>query len=402
MSANENPQIPSLMEEASQLAREGEWETAAATWDLVVTSAQAAHLEEAALSAAIKAADALRRAERPLDAIRALRRVIDMTDNPRILAAQDVQLVGVLLAAGQLEGAEQLAEARAEDLPSGTLRAVAIDTLLGVFLATGNAEGFEAWLDHLEDTPSDHTAIATRFRRGQQLRIQGSLNEAAVSFAYTIESLSDAPGAQGARAAARFARAEIALLQGDYANALEQYEQAKTDWVAVGRKGAVYRAEAGRLHALLLQATTGVLPTTLDDAITFAWGRGLALLEAELRVTRAECKKAIGIDTIDEDFERACVLADESGAKWLAGRCRYRWFRANGAGGTAILRHAIDLLEGDVPWRALVELELAKVLTSSAPEEARSLAEEALDRFTDMSMTGPQAEAIEVLERLEA
>ena len=66
MSANENPQIPSLMEEASQLAREGEWETAAATWDLVVTSAQAAHLEEAALSAAIKAADALRRAERPL------------------------------------------------------------------------------------------------------------------------------------------------------------------------------------------------------------------------------------------------------------------------------------------------------------------------------------------------
>jgi hypothetical protein len=124
------------------------------------------------------------------------------------------------------------------------------------------------------------------------------------------------------------------------------------------------------------------------------------LLEAELRATRAECKMAAGLADIDQDFERACSLADEAGARWLAGRCRYRWFRTNGTGGSTMLRHALELLKDDIPWRALVELELARVLAPSALDEARTLADHALDCFTDMSMSGPQAEAIELLERL--
>jgi tetratricopeptide (TPR) repeat protein len=380
------PEISDLMEEASRLARLGNWEAAAASWDLVLESAQAAQLDETAVDAAIKAADALRRAERPLDAIRALRRVADLTEDPRILAAQDVQLVGVLLEAGQLQGAEQLGEARAEDLPPGTMRTIAIDTLLGVFLAAGDAEGFAAWIDHLEDSSSDLTAIALRYRRAQQLRIRGALDESSFQLGQSAAELATIDGAQGARAAVYTAIAEIDLLQGAFENAMTRFEQARAEWKTVGRRGASLQAEAGRIRALLLEGETGVLPTAIDEAITYTWGRGLPLLECELRATRGECRAAAHQPGVNEDFERAMELADQAGAKWLAGRCRYRWFQTTGAGGGEALREAARLLHDDVPWRALVELELAKTLVEVDPEQARQLADSLLDRFASMGM----------------
>lgn len=334
------------------------------------------------------AGEAWRRADRPLQASQALGLALELSPEGPQAALCRLKLAGVLGELGESETAARLAEDAAAALPSGPLHALALDTCIEAAHAIGDRPRGRRWHEllrtHVASLPPEVAlAMAVGFRDGQGARLDGDLVEASANFATVIGAAEAIDDAGPAAAAAEAELAEIALLRGEYADALAMWDQAVTQFSAVGRRGLDARAEAGRVRA---QIEVGVQPMlhALDDALVFAEQRQMVVLEADLRIARGMGRAATDPAGSRLDFERAISIADRLGHAWRAGRARLERVRRHpGPDDIAELERAEADLAGNEPYRwrcaALRAIRLAG-------PEGKALAMTALARFEAMDM----------------
>jgi len=369
---------------ASRAAADGDWDDVAERMSRVCKQAMDSEDLQIARSAAVSEADAYRRAERPAEAVRAIRRALDLSNDPTVQVVQELQLVAVLLDVGRLEVAELVARERVAACGPGPLRILSIDSLCGVLLARGDVAGMAGLIRQLEDEAEGTMTVAARFRRAQLDRLGGRLEDAAEGFGGCMADLDARDGAVGAWAAACSGLAGVALLRGDAEDALPLYDRAAAAWQRAGRRSGELRVMAGRARAALQLGASTFLPNLMDAGVSYAQERDLTLLQVEMLEVRAMCLAAAGLKSrAHEDAAAAVALADRVGARLLAGRARYEQYLAGG-GGDVSLRQAVLDLNDDRPWCARAMTALAAATPD--PDEAAELAGAAVCRFSAMGM----------------
>ncbi len=375
-----------------------DWSTLAELWEGVLTQAVAQNDDELASEASIRVADALRRDDRPAATLKALKRSLDLVQQPALRALQEVQLVGALMDAGYLDVAEQLGRERVAACDAGPVRAIALDALAGVLLARGDVLGLHGVVDRLRDEAKGPTAISVRFRGGQLARLDGHVPEAAESFATVATTLAGIPGARGGEAAAWNELAELCLLRGDADDALVFFDRAAAAWTVAGRRVGLFTVEAGRSMAAVANGATTFLPGLLDGPVDYAEERGMPLLEARLRLARGLCRALSGSSVAGVDLEAALLLANTAGAPFLAGQIRLEGWR-QGLFQRSELEAAVDQLTGNQPLYARALVYLADAILEDNVAQAVHLAATALARLSFMDLPQDEAAARRVLAR---
>jgi tetratricopeptide (TPR) repeat protein len=345
------PGTDSIVTRAEAARAEGRWSDAGDLYRSAWEAADAIQNREEARRLSTLAGDAYRRADRPAAAARCLQAALDLADHtsdPGRVVGQ-VQLAGVLTDAGQLAAALEIAQAAVSGAPAGPNRAVALDTLMSVRLALGDVAPLQGLLSRLDDSAPASMRCAISFRRAQVYRLQGHLEAAESELADAHQQLTAIPRALGALAATTSLQAEIRLLHDDGEGAIALFENAGRMWTTAQRRAGLYRSESGLIRANLACGRTR-LPSSLTGPIEFARERGLPLLEAELRSTRATAWSRAHVSGAPEEYAAAIGLAAQAGARLMEGRIRLRRRWAGIQMQDAMWTQAC--LAGDVIWSA--------------------------------------------------
>jgi hypothetical protein len=285
------------------------------------------------------------------------------------------QLAAVLLDAGQIDAAADLAAtalANAKDAVASTL---ALDTLVGLTLTQGRLDATRGYIEQLAAIDLAGSELSRRFRTAQVDRLDGLVSAAELSWLALTAELGQHAQAVGPEGATWAELGEIDLLRAAFADdprslcarAVERFDRAQRCWVRAGRRAGAFRAEAWAARARAAAGEVVVAPG-IDRAIGFAEERGMPLLEADLRACRAVVKR---------DPDDLLHALDRLGEAPLA-RGRARVLMAE-LGGRADLELALTELVPDGPWtaRALRALGTARGdahLLAEAAERAKSWA----------------------------
>lgn len=336
--------------EAKELAEAGRWEAAAEKWQALAERSRRVHDRRATREAASLAADALRRDDRPAAAAKMLRLAFEHGQDAVIDA---VQLAAVLLDAGQIDAAFDIAAtglARATDPMAITL---SLDTLTGLCLARGDLDGARANLERLAGVGLPGGDLSRAFRGAQVDRLDGLAARAETEWTALAAKLAQMPQTAGPEGATWAELGELDLLRAEFApdpsvfreRAIQRFERSGAAWTKAGRRAGLFRAEAWSARARALSGDTVVAPG-VDRAIGFAAERGMPLLEADLRACRA-----VVLHDADELLHVLDLCAE---APLARGRARVlRAELAPGASGQAAdLELALTELRVDGPWSA--------------------------------------------------
>jgi hypothetical protein len=334
--------------EAEALSDAARWEQAGPAWQAIVERALRMRELARARDAATRAADAYRRDDRPAAAARMLRVAL----SGRELAGTDAaQLAAVLLDAGQVQAAAEVADQAVDAATDPTARTIALDTRVGLRLVRGDAEGARADLDALAALALPGGDLSRAFRAGQLDRLDGQLSAADATFARLAETLAPYAQLAGPAGAAHQERGELALLRhalGAPETALDDaraaFGRAGAAWAAAGRRAGLFRAEAWAARAAALAGETVAAPA-LDRALAYADERGLPMLAADLLGCRAVVRK---------DADDACAAAHLLTEAPLArGRARVLAAELGGpSSATVDLDAATAEVRADAPWTA--------------------------------------------------
>ena len=304
---------------ASLAAAEGRWEAAAEQWGRAAAMARGRGAHGSAARCAEQEGECWRRADHAERAERALSQALAEPEPPADPVATVARLAAVLGERG--EGRRALAVGRqarhmARRAGHGSLP-LALDTLVGLLQGYGSKEEQRPLVDALE--ASLGPAPSVTFRRGQLLRLDGRLGEADAAFAAVEEGLDGVPGAEAGVAAARMERAEIGMLEGRTAGAVDAFAAARRLHEQAGRASLAWRCEVGRVRACVRVGLEPVAPG-LDAARAWACARGLALLAVDLRVARGLCDLRRRPDAAREVLLVAAAEAESMGCALRAGR----------------------------------------------------------------------------------
>jgi len=378
--------------DADRLSRQGRWEEAGPRWLALARTSAADGKVARAREAASRAADALRRDDRPAEAATALSMAWELGQATTVDA---LQLVAVHLDAGHVQRGLERAEAA---LPAATTpadRGLALDGLLNAQLLAGRIPEARRTLSALRATAEPSTQLAARFRTAALDRLDGSLSAADDALDAVMEALAPFAAAASGLAAAADERAEIALTTAVLARRLGRdpepallaarahLETGEAAWQRARRRAGRLRNDA--LHAWVSLEEGDITPAAAGAGpLAYASGRGLVFLEAELLTLRGA--------TLGDgpSFARSITLCAE--APLLRGRVRV--LRAEAqlgiSGGPRVagepedLLLALDELVDDLPWtaRALYALTIATA-DPSHRERADGLAAAALTALHD-------------------
>ena len=307
-----------LLEHAQSL--QGDWDERAAAWWRVTELAADTGELSVAMEASLRAVDAYRRADHPIRVLEAVGRAMELVHAPSAQGMLQTYRLAALLDSGALVEAEAEAEALLDDLKDPKVRPLALDTVAGIYFATGRIRALEELIEDMEcqEGPMRWGMV---FRRSQVEAMAGRPNEAQEGLQECIRGLSEHAGTEGAQAAAWAELGGILQLTQRLDEALEAFEQSCSLWAQTGRRAGRFLAEAERACAIL--ATGGsYLPASLDQPIAFCVERGLLLLEARLRLARGLCRFHAGADGSREDLNQCIAIPLEQGARLQAGRAR--------------------------------------------------------------------------------
>lgn len=349
-----------LWREAEASAAVGDHARAAAIYGELAQRAARHRDGPEARRAALLAADALRRDDRPGAAAKMLALARQHGEvGPMAL----LNLGAVLMDAGQIAAARDLVEQAAREAALGGDAALAVlcrDTLAGALLASGDVAGARREVEQMNLTVARTglagAEVAQQFRAAQIDRLDGLLARAEAGWRALAQRLAPWAQADGPRGACLAEIGELAelrtALSGGASGALsavalrdgeQVFAEAGAAWARAGRRIGAMRAEAWQLR---LRARSGmaVLPGAVERALTYARARGLPLLEADLlsclaRITGDPAPVQQAIPLLGEAplaRGRARLLAAELGA-------------APDAAGFALL---FDELRGDAAWTA--------------------------------------------------
>ena len=275
---------------ARAAAEVGQWEAASALYAAVAEDAAGAGVRDVAQQAWSQAGDALRRDDRPAEAVEALRQALALLEvGDGALASRravaTAELAGVLVDTGALAEARELARAAlTRQLPPGS-RTLLLDTLAGCLLALGEVAEAAMVVGQLAEVAPPGARISVAFREAALHRLAGRLTVATLQLESVRGAVADVPAARGAWAAATAELGEIELLRGEPREARQAFEAAAAAWREAGRRSGLLRSQAALLRADLALGERP-LGTGLTDGIAFAMARAMPLLEAELRMAR--------------------------------------------------------------------------------------------------------------------
>jgi hypothetical protein len=390
------PIVKHLLSQATAHAEARAWEPACEEFSRLARFLESAREMESACGAWGSAGDAAWRADRPLEA--------SLVGQPggaspalSIAALRMVQISSVLMETGKLARAEKTL-ARIDEMPVGQgIATLQRDTRIGLLLLQGRVT--EARREHLslaEQAPPGAEPVVL-FRNGQIRRFEGRLQDAEEELARLSADIEGRPEMDGPLGATLLERVELATLRGDETRSLAILEQAEAAWSKAGRASGVYRVEAQRLLLAVRLARGHVLTTRLDQGILFAQERGMVILEAELRLARARCRRWRSAEGAREDLAQVIALTEDAGAVLLAGQARLE-MNDQPQGDLPSLERASRELRETSWWYARALLARARLLLSRGERlRARSLAQEAMERFEALDV-GDSADAREVLD----
>lgn len=343
-----------LAEAARALGVARQWERSGRAWVEAARVAVDAGEVRSALSALDAAGEAFRRDDRPVEARRALEQVLALGASPHEAALASVRLAGLLSELGDAEAG--LRHARRAEAAGGALAAVALDTRLGLVLGFRRKAEARPLLDALAAAEGPD-GLATGFRTGQIQRLDGRLAESRATFEAVAERLRGREGAESGLAAARSELAELDLLEGEPAAAVETHERARRLHELAGRRSLAYRSEAGRVRAMV-EAGLVPLPGLLAEGVAFARDRGLVMLALDLRLALGTARAAEDPAGAERELADAAREADRLGARLHAGRARLELGRrvlGPGSRRRKVLERARDELADHVPLRERAE-----------------------------------------------
>lgn len=333
------------------------------------------------------AGECWRRDDHPAAAARALERALVLASGQAELAAiSRVKLAGVLGDLGNAEAAVQLARTAVADIPEGPLHLTAVDTLVGALLSLGQVPELPPLVAELTAVQDGPLAAAGLFRSGQLHRLQGQLDVAAEDFALVIAELEHLPEAEAGVASAKAQLADVATLRGDLQDALDLYERAIQRHRQAGRRALAWRAEAGRIHAVVASEVQPLVHG-LEEGLSLALDRRMVMLEIDLRLARGVARARTEPAVAEADLRRAMTLADDHSVPLRSGRLRLELgSRLPVADRVPLLQQAIHLLRHDEPWHHRARLALGRILLRDQPQQGKELVLCALARMEGMGM----------------
>lgn len=333
-----------------------------------------------------RAGECWRRDDRPSSAAQALELAVSHAGETAAGSSARVKLAAVMGELAQSEVATRLCEAALGGTSDASTRAIALDTWVDALLALGRREEARVRLDELGRVAVGGLATAKLFREAQVARLYGRLDDATTALSAALTALGEAPGALVGVAAAEAELAEVAALRGDLADALQLYDGAMHKFQSLGRFSLGWRAEAGRVRAAV---DVGLRPLTslLDEGVLYAEGRGLIVLELDLRLARAVGTREGRDGTAPvADLTRAIELASRGGLLHRRGRARIELARHRREHAPTLTAQAEADLVGHEPWAARARLARAHAVREFEPALARDLALSAFARFEAMDM----------------
>jgi hypothetical protein len=357
MSAPTHDDLEALSEAAQRAANGGRHAEAALHFRALTDAARLRGMLDTAAQAATLAGSALRRDDRPAEALVAQEEAIALLRRGDPGATSRIQLAQAERAASLLDAGQAAASAEAyADLlaqgPIASLAAIALDGLIGARLLLGEVEAARLAFARLQAQAEGPGRLALAFREAALLRLSGELDAAEAAHEGLRAGL-DGPRFVAPRAASLHDSGEIALLRQRFKAAVRSFEAAEEGFRAAGRPIGQHRAQLALLRVRLAQGKRAEVGR-LGPMLAYAASRGLPLFEAELRLGEGNLLQAAGAPSLAA-FDRGLHLAAQAGARFLAGRLHLSRWRASGE---AIDRQrARDLLDGDLPWRAEVESE---------------------------------------------
>ncbi|MBT3217579.1 MAG: hypothetical protein HN348_00675 [Proteobacteria bacterium] len=390
-----------FLQQAEELAARRQWGAAAIAFARAASLAMKGGRYDVARSAWEAAGESWRRDDIPNAAARALRLALEIPGGDELAVGTcTVKLAGVLGELGNGEAALTLCQqARKAPLPA---KALAIDSLFSLTTTFGDKSDLGVLIEELEGFGSQFFA-AHRFRSGQLARMNGELDEAILYQSMVVEALEGWHEAEVGLAAAYGELAAVALLQGDYEQAIALYHRGMHHHQSGGRNALSWRCEAGRVRAEV-EAGARVLPLVLDEGICFASQRSMALLEVDLLIARgmAHC----GIDAVRarQDLDMAVDIAVDIRCAIRAGRARFeRAKRLNSALASRLADAALaeeELVDSE-PWRWRVVALRGKLLLAKEPVTAKQLLIQSAARFAAMGMSVDAHRAMVLMAKLE-
>lgn len=308
---------------AAATAREQarDWPACAEAWIEAGRAAVDGEQVPLAVRCLVSAAEAFRRADRPVDGRRALA-------SAQALGADGVdfgvRLAGVMVELGD-PGAVEVIVRAAGATGAATpphLRAAVIDTRIGIAWQWGRKSDVVPLLDALRDV-EPAPGIGWRFRDAELARMDGALDRADAGLVALIADLAalDPVRTEVAVAAANTERAELCALRGDAAGAREAFAEAAHQHAAGGRRSLALRAQAGAARAAVA-AGVAVLTTDLVDGLGFARDRGLSGLRVELETALAMATAGRDPRAASALFASALSGAERRGGRLQRGRVR--------------------------------------------------------------------------------
>lgn len=335
------------------------------------------------------AGECWRRADRPGDAERCLRRALKLTElDGSAAAATAPALAAVLGDVGHLEAGEDLLESVAAEQAGRRLPASFVDTRVGLLIQLGRKEAARVLLANLEPADGDeHRARA--FRQAQLHALDGALHRARRVWRGLLADLRAEGDDAAGRAVSALGLAEVELLRGEDREALDLFEVATVAARAAGRESLCWQAEAGRVRAMVALGIEP-LPGLLDRGLEWAGDRDLRPLEARLRMARAMACAGRHPDAAADDLQVAMDLAMQTGQPLLVGRAAFE--RAVRLPGTdaerqTLLETAAMAVVSHVPLAARVALARARLLARFDPGQARAVARACLPGLERMGLS---------------
>ena len=370
-------------EEGFEWAKKRAWARAGLSFCQAATVAYKAKRYREAAVAWDAGGEALRRADQPVDALKAFEAALKFS------AQETAAIVAIKLAAaasdiGDFELAKQLCEEAAKERKDEMIGFVALDSLAGVLLATGEIEALQSVIQRLKFAPGP-LRMGSLFRSAQLARLEGDFRTArqhllsARTLLEPAASLAGAAGIEGELA-------QLAELEGEPAEANERYNAAIDNLGAAERTSLAYRMRAARVRAMVT-AGLEVLAQPLDEGIVYAKERQMPILGIDLRLARGMATASYKVQAAKADFEHAIQVANNYAVPFREGRAQVELARMDGdlPARIQLLEQAEQNLAANRPWLWRARL-LKATLLREKPTEAH-------EQFTAMGMARDAANA---------
>jgi len=390
-----------LLSDAQALASEQRWEEAAPRFEQLGELLLGCGEPERAHGALAASGDAAWRGDLLSHAVRCFVRSRELVlAGSELHAIRGVQLAAVLLALGELQGADLLLQEVEASDPEPKLVALLLDTRMGLELVRGRCGRVRADLVKLESLGVEGTEPVLLFREGQLATRDGRFSEAVDAFSACSMVLGDGLPFAGPLGAALLELAEVAIFREDDDDALALLQRAADAWKRAGRRSGQLRVEAARMRLLSRVGSVDLLTRGLERGVDFARERQHRLLELDLRLTLGSCTLGRSPQAASALLSDVAEQARRVGAFYLRGRALLALHDRDGGDQDVIEQACLDLVES-LPWRTRAYLALARAMgeREESREQAMEICATALCRFASMDLPGDEQRARSMLWR---